>query len=227
MTAMCAGAPRSQHKPAQPATRQVVLTGISGCSFVPVHVGVGNRADRLRLRFAAAPTASTQRTWFARPLDLFGSRGGYTYAEPRRQPRMDHPITANDLVDANGACPRIASPSAPAQAAGRSPAQLPRDTGALLSSGVALGMSECEVVTHLGRPSAVNLGRNPNGDAHRGADLQGRAAARASIVSPPAGSEEMDRVEGTASPCAGEGGPQRKSRARSHRPAPKPPRTNT
>ena len=33
----------------------------------------------------------------------------------------------------------------------------------LLGGGVAIGMSECDVVQRLGQPNNVNLGQNPNG----------------------------------------------------------------
>ena len=37
-------------------------------------------------------------------MDVFGNRGGYTYAN-LGDARQERPITANDLVNANGACP--------------------------------------------------------------------------------------------------------------------------
>ncbi len=178
------------------------------------HVGA---ASVLILAFALCGCADSVDTtnWFARPLDLFGSRGGYTYAN-LGDTRMDHPITANDLVDANGACPRFV-PSAPAQAAAEAGAA-PGDAGALLSSGVAIGMSECEVVTHLGAASAVNLGRNPNGD--RTAVLTFKGGPRPGVYRFTAGRlEEMDRVEGP--PPAPE--PAKKKVAKKKPPAPKPP----
>lgn len=53
--------------------------------------------------------------WFSKPLDLLGSKNGYTYSA-LDQEKQQRPITANDLVDANGACPRSA-PAAQAQSA--------------------------------------------------------------------------------------------------------------
>lgn len=133
-------------------------------------------------------------TWFAKPIDVFGSRAGYTYSN-LGDARQDRPITANDLVDANGACPAAAPPPPPPQAAGGNPAS--PDMAALLGGGVAIGMSECEVVTRLGQPTAVNLGRNPNGD--RNAILTYRSGTRPGVYRFDGGRlTEMDRVEEVA-----------------------------
>ena len=98
-------------------------------------------------------------TWFTKPVDMFGTRHGYSYSE-LGDARRDRPITANDLVDANGACPPPVTP--PASPGAVPPA--PPDTAALLGAGVSVGMSECDVVFRAGQPSAVNLGMGPNGD---------------------------------------------------------------
>ena len=50
--------------------------------------------------------------WFAKPIDLFGNRGGYTYSE-LQESRTFHAITENDLVDANGGCSQVAAAVAP------------------------------------------------------------------------------------------------------------------
>jgi hypothetical protein len=38
------------------------------------------------------------------------------------------------------------------------------DANSLLGGGIALGMSECDVVYRAGQPNGIQLGRNPNGD---------------------------------------------------------------
>jgi len=103
--------------------------------------------------------------WFAKPFNVFGAGGGYTYSQ-LDEARRDRPITANDLVEPNGACPRYvglapAQPPSPGPDAGAAAAT---DTAALIGSGIAIGMSECDVVARLGQPTAVNLARIPNGD---------------------------------------------------------------
>lgn len=115
-------------------------------------------------------------SWFSKPVDLFGKRGGYTYSN-LDDTKRDGPVTANDLVDANGVC--------------RAP---PADASALLGGGVAIGMSECDVVARLGQPTAANLGRDPNGD--RSAMLTFKVGPRPGIYRFAAGRlTEMDRVE--------------------------------
>ena|SRR5581483_2966068 len=108
----------------------------------------------------------TDQPWFRKPLYLTGQTGGYTFSDTQ-QARQDRPITANELVSANGSCP---APPAAAQAApppgGASPAAAPAatpDTPTLLGEGVALGMSECDVVWRAGAPGNVELGQNPGG----------------------------------------------------------------
>lgn len=136
-------------------------------------------------------------SWFSKPLDLFGRRGGYTYSQ-LGYARHDRPFTANDLVDANGACPiRAVSAAPPPQTAqdntGASGPVSP-DTASLLSGGIAIGMSECDVVARLGQPTAVNLGRNPNGD--RSAVLTFKSGPRPGVYRFEGGRlTEMDRVE--------------------------------
>ena len=131
--------------------------------------------------------------WFAKPLNPFNSNRGYSYSS-LGETRQDRPITANDMVDANGACPNYVAPAPSASAnPGEGPAATP-DTSALLNGGVALGMSECDVVARLGQPTAVNLGRNANG--FRSAVLTFRTGPRPGIYRFNNGRlAEMDRVE--------------------------------
>jgi len=42
--------------------------------------------------------------WFAKPLNPFNNNPGYNYSS-LGDARVDRAITANDLVDAGGACP--------------------------------------------------------------------------------------------------------------------------
>ncbi len=104
---------------------------------------------------------------FARPGDWFGRSAGFTYSD-LQETRQDRPITANDLIQENGACPAApaAPQAAPLAAAPNSPGAAPPaapETDSLLGGGLALGMSECDVVSRAGQPTAVQLGRNPNG----------------------------------------------------------------
>jgi hypothetical protein len=105
--------------------------------------------------------------WFQKPVDFFGHTGGYTYTELQTT-KQERPITANDLIQPNGACPPPpAAPQAQMPPGTPAAAGAATETGAadgLLGGGIALGMSECDVVYRAGQPSAVQLGKNPNGD---------------------------------------------------------------
>jgi len=137
--------------------------------------------------------------WFPKPVNLFGNGAGYTYSS-LGDARQNRPIPPNDLVDANGACPNYAAPAPepapPPQppAAGAAADSLPPAPDTAILGGVALGMSECAVVSRLGQPTAVNLGRNPNG--LRSAILTYKSGPRPGIYRFEAGAlSEMDRVE--------------------------------
>jgi hypothetical protein len=119
----------------------------------------------------------TGQAWFAKPFDVSGRGAGYSFSELSETKKKEHPITANDLVNANGSCPAPAAPAAaaPAGAPPGSPpgappaAALPPSpdgtaSDPLLGSGIALGMSECEVVYRAGAPSSVQISSAPNGD---------------------------------------------------------------
>lgn len=73
------------------------------------------------------------------------------------------PVTAEDLVSADGACPGMNPPGGPADANaltnGAAGAPGPTTTGT-----VALGHTECDVVRGIGAPDSVNLSNNPRGD---------------------------------------------------------------
>lgn len=140
--------------------------------------------------------------WFAKPLDVTGRNGGYTFSELQETRLRQRPITANDFVNSNGSCPAPPVPQAPPPAPGN-PAAAPlapaADTAALLGGGIALGMSECDVVFRVGQPSAVQIGRMPNGD--RTAVLTFNSGPRAGIYHFERGAlREMDSVPMAAAP---------------------------
>jgi hypothetical protein len=104
--------------------------------------------------------------WFSRSLDLTGRTGGYTFSELQESSK-NRAITAADLVDANGACPPLPAPAvAPVQTAadGATPIPTAPEAPTLLGQGIALGMSECDVIYRAGAPANLQLGKNPNGD---------------------------------------------------------------
>jgi hypothetical protein len=143
----------------------------------------------------------TSATWFSKPIDVFGSRAGYSYSSLDDK-KQERPITANDLIDANGACPLAAAPVQPqpapppqpqAAGPGTSPS-VSADMASLLGGGVAIGMSECEVVARLGQATAINAGKSPNGS--RSVVLTYKSGPRPGVYRFDAGRlSEMDRVE--------------------------------
>jgi hypothetical protein len=165
---------------------------------VCVHRGTHHSAAFVALTVALVLGGCTNvdtSTWFSRPLNLFGGNLGYNYSQ-LDEAKLDRPITANDLVDANGACPRFAA-AAPTQAApgtpGANPAA-PPDSGSLLGSDIAIGMSECDVVARVGQPTAVNIGGNPDGS--RNVVMTVKSGPRPGVYRFESGRlSEMDRVE--------------------------------
>ena len=146
---------------------------------------VGALAGALALGACANVDAENKDAWFARPFQFVSRAGGYSFSELQESRERTRPITANDLVAANGSCPPppavqqapAAAPAAAASQPGSAPATA--DTSTLLGGGIALGMSECDVVFRAGAPSAVQIGKNPNGD--RTADLTFNSGPRPGI----------------------------------------------
>jgi hypothetical protein len=139
--------------------------------------------------------ADTTNQYFSKPLNLFGG-SGYTYAQ-LDDTRIDRPIGAGDLIEADGGCPHYVptAPAPPPPAAPANPGEAPPPPPdpSLFSGGVALGMGECEVVSHLGQPTAVNLGTNPNGT--RSASLTFNGGPRPGLYRFESGRlVEMDRI---------------------------------
>ncbi len=79
------------------------------------------------------------------------------------------PVAADELVDAQGNCASTpmasAAPPAPAtaEAAGNDPVTMPVNP-ALAVGGIALGMTECDVVKRAGPPEKVAIGQNERGE---------------------------------------------------------------
>jgi len=162
----------------------------------------------------------TSQAWFAKPLDLAGrNAGGYSFSELAESKQRQRQITPSDLVDSNGACPPPATRQAPPATPGNqaaTPAAPANDAAYLLGAGVALGMSECDVVFRAGQPTAVQVGKNPNGD--RIAVLTYKNGPRPGIYHFERGElMEMDRVEEPSAPAAPAQSVKKKS-AKSNKP---------
>jgi hypothetical protein len=139
--------------------------------------------------------------WFAKSFEFVSRKGGYTFSELQESRDRTRPITANDLVAANGSCPPPVAPQAPATAAANQPGSTPAatDGSTLLGGGIALGMSECDVVFRAGAPSTVQIGNTPNGD--RTAVLTFNSGPRAGIYHFHGGAlMEVERGQTAAAP---------------------------
>ena len=69
----------------------------------------------------------------------------------------DTPVSPQDFISADGACPGMPPRDASAMADGAAAA-------APVSGVVALGHTECDVACGAGAPDSVNIGSNPRGD---------------------------------------------------------------
>jgi hypothetical protein len=72
------------------------------------------------------------------------------------------PVTAEDMVDAQGACPATAAAVAAAEPGAEAPAA--QASVPLIPAGIALDMSECDVVRRAGQPEKVDIGTNERGE---------------------------------------------------------------
>lgn len=95
--------------------------------------------------------------WFSRSGRLFIKN--VSIDTPPLTP--DKPVTPQDLVSSDGACPGMASAGVPANANALSDgaAAAPTTTGT-----VALGHTECDVVRGIGAPESVNISNNSRGE---------------------------------------------------------------
>ena len=99
--------------------------------------------------------------WFSRPGKMFGARSLSIETPPLS---VDKPVTPNDLISADGACPGVATSGAPTDANAmqdtkQGEAELTQPMGS-----VALGHTECDIARAIGAPDSVNLSNNQRGD---------------------------------------------------------------
>jgi hypothetical protein len=121
--------------------------------FAPVITGCAGASDMFQ-----SDLLSRDAEWFSRSGRLFIKN--VSIETPPLTPNK--PITAEDLVSAEGSCPGMAPPGpagANALAEGAAAAPTTSTTGT-----VALGHTECDVVRGIGAPDSVNLSNNGRGD---------------------------------------------------------------
>ncbi len=142
--------------------------------------------------------------WFSRSGRLFIRN--VSIETPPLTP--DKPITAEDLVSADGGCPGMAPGPGAANALADGPAggPPPSTTGT-----VALGHTECDVVRGIGVPDSVNLSNNARGD--RVAVVNYSRGQRAGIYTFTAG--RLTSIERAPEPVA----PPRTAKPKAKKPA--------
>ena len=122
--------------------------------LAPVMAGCSGTAEMFQ-----SDLLSKDAEWFSRSGRLFIRN--VSIETPPLSPNK--PVTAEDLVSAEGFCPGMTPPGAPAGAnaltEGAASAPPPSTTGT-----VALGHTECDVVRGIGAPDSVNLSKNERGD---------------------------------------------------------------
>jgi hypothetical protein len=119
--------------------------------LAPVISGCAGASDMFQ-----SDLLSKDAEWFSRSGRLFIKN--VSIETPPLTPNK--PVTAEDLVSAQGFCPGMAAPGdANALTEGTAGAPPPSTTGT-----VALGHTECDVVRGIGVPDSVNLSNNPRGD---------------------------------------------------------------
>jgi hypothetical protein len=156
----------------------VLAPVIAGCS--------GSASDMFQ-----SDLLSKDAEWFKKPGRLF-IRNVSIDAPPLTP---DKPVTAEDLVSAEGACPGMSPPAGPADANASTDsaavAPPPGPTGT-----VALGHTECDVVRGIGAPDNVNISANPRGE--RVAVVTWSHGPRAGIYTFDAG--RLASIEGVPTP---------------------------
>lgn len=98
--------------------------------------------------------------WFSRPGRLF-IRNVSIDAAPLSP---DKPVTAEDLVSAEGACPGMTPSGGTAEANALADGAAAAPTAPAAGGTVALGHTECDVVRGIGAPDSVNLSSNARGE---------------------------------------------------------------
>jgi len=102
--------------------------------------------------------------WFQRPAKIFGTKSLSLETPPLH---TDKPVSPDDLITAEGACPGMAPSAPPAEAnALQNSSSEQAGAAAFVPAGgpVALGHTECDVARSAGVPNNVNISTNQRGE---------------------------------------------------------------
>jgi hypothetical protein len=155
--------------------------------FAPLIVGCGATTSDI----FSSDLLSKDAEWFSRSGRLFIKN--VSIETPPLTP--DKPVTAEDLVSAEGACPGMAAAgvASNANASSDGATAAPATTAA-----VALGHTECDVVRGIGAPDNVSISNNARGE--RMAVINWSRGQRAGIYTFTAG--RLTSIERGAEPAA-------------------------
>jgi len=98
--------------------------------------------------------------WFSKPFTGFKNQDWATPSTATNMSQLRE-VTPEDFVDASGHCAAAPAEAAPAAAA---PAGADLPAAATVAGGIALTMTECQVVQRAGSPQQVDLGANAGGE---------------------------------------------------------------
>jgi hypothetical protein len=115
---------------------------------------VGALATSVLAGCSSAPNLlSSDAGWFSKPLTVFEAPSWNSTT--RINQLSSRPVGPEDLLAADGSCP---SGSSPVAAATDGAAGAPADAAAPSGGGLALDMSECDVVRRAGAPERFEIG---------------------------------------------------------------------
>jgi hypothetical protein len=136
-------------------SRSVVKAALASLIIAPMMSSCGGTLSDYSLK---------DQEWFTRPGKLFNTKSLSLETPPLH---ADKPVSPDDLITAEGACPGMAPAGLPADAnAQQGEAGAPQAAPApTLPAGgtVALGHTECDVARAAGTPNNVNISTNERG----------------------------------------------------------------
>ncbi|HEY4142562.1 MAG TPA: hypothetical protein VGM57_14170 [Pseudolabrys sp.] len=104
--------------------------------------------------------------WFSKPVEMFSKPEWTKNTATTANLGPSGPVGPEELVNADGSCAMAAAaappPATPDQPPGAAIVSVP--SGPQVMGGVALGMSECQVVQRAGSPSNVQIGSGASGE---------------------------------------------------------------
>jgi len=101
--------------------------------------------------------------WFQRPTKIFGTKSLSLETPPLH---TEKPVSPDDLITAEGACPGMAPSAPPVEANALQNSNSEQAVAPIVPAGgpVALGHTECDVARSAGVPNNVNITTNQRGE---------------------------------------------------------------